>query len=746
MPAGVAVQLLLTMVSGGLIAGLLDVTLTFAERCAIAVVIGLVGSAGLGYMLASASGLSAWTALGGPIALAAVAGIALIGGAGNPLPAWCRSWRATRDAPPWVLLGITGLATVFFILIFRRAMVERDGSLLAGYQTVWSDWSQHATTASSFAAGQNFPPINPLLSGEPLLYPFLPDFHSAMLLALDWGMGPALAWPGAILCVAISVLVISLAHRLSGSFLAGGLALAICVLGGGVGFVGYVQDACAYTVTGRHVAATTVSGDVCSWSSFAQHPLTQAGNVVRGLGPTLAAQPRAYDGLLASDEERPIGKAQQWYTPLMAWWLPQRSFLFGFGTVLSVLLLLHAAERAEGRVWGVYVVAGALAGALPVVHVHSLIVLALVVPWYVLRRRSREWLAFAGVAAALATPRLLQLSAGPKGTDAACNQFPWVEPGWMSQVVTPSLRLSPCGRPLAGIANVLQSGMELVHAAVLPGYWGFWIGNTGVLLPIMVLAGAGWAVHRWAPPPPAGDRVLTSITALFGPDLLRFCLPFLLVFAVANIVVFQSWDWDNTKLFAYWHFGAALLVAGALARWLRRGRGRAVVAALTVISLVLTGSLVMMRLLPWTPPAIAGLVSGPYAMADADQIDLARQIRAATPSNAVILTSGAVNDPALVLAGRTAFLGFQGWLSSYGTDFGTRIADAATMYSGCPAAIQDTACPSLTLLRDYGIQYAEILNDQPVGGLPAPGQEWWAQRFPVVASSRQATVYDVRGR
>ena len=53
------------------------------------------------------------------------------------------------------------------------------------------------------------------------------------------------------------------------------------------------------------------------------------------------------------------------------------------------------------------------------------------------------------------------------------------------------------------------------------------------------------------------------------------------------------------------------------------------------------------------------------------------------PRDAVLLTGGRPNDPLLTIAGRTAVMGYAGWLNSYGTDFGSRPDDIHTMYAGC---------------------------------------------------------------
>src|SRR5207245_2087876 len=109
---------------------------------------------------------------------------------------------------------------------------------------------------------------------------------------------------------------------------------------------------------------------------------------------TVAAQPRPYDSLQVQQGAEPLSNIQ-WYTPLLAWWLPQRPFLFGFAAALSVFLLVVATRGSPARQWPAFVVAGLLCGVLPLVHVHSFIALVLVLPVLALIWRRVEWVALA---------------------------------------------------------------------------------------------------------------------------------------------------------------------------------------------------------------------------------------------------------------------------------------------------------------------------------------------------------------
>jgi hypothetical protein len=722
------------LLAGSAAAGSLPgVPLRFEERVLCGVVLTVLLGTALTFLLTLVVGLSAASALGGSAIFAAAAAAVAWSRRGRALEEWRESWRElTMPANSRHRAGVAamaGLAAVLFGLLFAHSLgTDGAGNLNAGFQTVWADWSQHLTTANSFAVAHNLPPQNPLFSGQDLRYPFLPDFHSATLLVLGASPAIALALPGAVLAVCVTLLIVTLAVRLGAGLGAGGMAAAICFIGGGLGFAGILSDACL-----QH----GFSASQCSWSGFFSHPVDMPAIIagtLRELPGLIAAQPRAYDGLLTPSAGQPLPN-QQWYTPLFAWWLPQRSLLYGFAGALVVLTLVMAAVRSAGRRWGTFAIGGLLLGLMPLIHIHTLIAMAVVLVVLGLCWRRREWLVLVAVTALVAGPRLITLLGGPHGSLQSGNLFPTVEPGWMY--------LGGGGnRPALGAGSLAGAVGGFALALVSPAYWGFWVANTGVALPVCVvvlvaalLSGVRGRVGA------AGRRVV----AIFPSDLLRVCLGLVAVFAVANVVVFQSWDWDNTKLLAYWYLGAALLVGNLVARWWRR-RWRRVAAAAIATTVMLTGVLVLARLLPWTPAADA--VGGPYTVAGVADIRVATAVEQATAPNAVFLTEGRPNDPLLTVAGRTSLLGYYGWLWSYGTDFGTRYNDVRTMLEGCSSTPR-AQCPVFPLLRRYTVDYVEIdsrlTSPGVVDSRTSPG--WWAaQGFPVVARSADITVYDVRGQ
>ena len=723
----------LTLAAGAALAGLVRTHLTLVERALIGVTSGLLVGAGATYGLSLLAGLNTATVLVGP-ALALAGGLAVSLLTVNPRATWHASWVESRDRwaqrIPWFSIAALAGGGAVVVAIFAHTVFSDASGLEAGYPTVWADWSQHLTTAASFASGANIPPVNPLFSGTPLLYPFLPDFHAATLITLGLAPGLALAIPGGVLMVVTGMLVVALGRRLGLTTGAGVIAVLICFIGGGLGFIGVFSDAC----TSHGFTATQ-----CTLQYVVTHPGTGVsivGWTLHDLPGTVVSQHRAYDGL-PSDGGTPPLPNMQWYTPLMAWWLPQRTLLFGFAAAISVLLLVLAGASSHGPSWEPFALAGVLIGLLPIVHVQTLIALCILLFVLLWRRRRREWFALLGVAVALGGIRLAQLALSQHGapvTPYGSNVYPWLEPGWMANAGTAA---DPSGRLTLSIANVVSGAIQAVGMIGTSEWWGFWVANLGIAVPLLAFVVLATAVRL------AGGRFGRVLTGAFPVPLLELTLGALIIFAACNLVVFQSWNWDNTKLLVYWYLVMALLIGALAAHWWRRAWPR-VAAIVLVAPVLLTGALVVLRLLPWTPPQDA--ITGPYTIANTQEQQLASTIDRVTAKGAVFLTFGRPNDPVLVVAGRIGVMGYGGWLWSYGISFESRYKDVQTMYTGCAA--DGATCPVFALLRRYGISYVEIDNRlSDPGAIDAQvGITWWAgQGLPVVGRTDHITIYDVRG-
>ena len=655
----------LVLAIGGLgvaIARRLPSFLSLGERLVCGLVAAVVGLDMLGVLLALVLGLHATVALLVTAAAMAAALGLLIGRL-----AWraslARDWAAgtwwPRSLAERRLLAAIILMAAALAFLFGRAVEVTHGAWLAHYNNTWSDWSFHAAYTTTFVYGQNLPPQNPLFAGTPFRYPFAADFASALLMAGGWSLPAALTWPAwAMATVALAGLLLW-ARRLTGNLGSGMVAVLLTLLGGGLGFWFFLGDAAR-----------------------------------QGLIGALLHAPQSYD-------RYPPPVNIQWYNPILSYYLPQRSFVFGAAILMAVLLLLTAAlgetplfawrqalvalvdtrRRISGQ--GVaFLLAGALAGGLPWFHVHSLVVLGIVtVVWALLWPRP-AWLLFAAAVVVLALPRLAAAIPGDISAPLALH-YPRLQLGW-----------------------VANDGLEGWKLLLLPVVWvWFWFKNTGLFLPLLLVA------------------LLTPFALPLRSRLLL--APFLAVFLVANVVVFQPWDWDNTKVLVFWYLAGGVAV-GAFLIWLaRRWRAGWIVSSLVALTLLASG---VLSLIQWLPP------EGPtFSWFSREDIELADSVRQSTDPHSIFLTGDEVTNPIPDLAGRAVLMSYRGWLWTYGIDYSRREADIAQMFIGAPNA--------LDLLHQYGVNYVLIGPEELSTWHADPG--FFDRSLPLLTKTEHYRVYIV---
>ncbi|HYI62728.1 MAG TPA: hypothetical protein VEW93_13095 [Acidimicrobiales bacterium] len=317
----------------------------------------------------------------------------------------------------------------------------------------------------------------------------------------------------------------------------------------------------------------------------------------------------------------------------------QRSTLLGVVTGLAAGTLLLAARPAWVR--SGFVAAGLLVGTTGISHVHMLFsALALGGLALVVDRRATWWW-FLGPAMAVGLP--LALAIRPP-----TSRLRWL-PGWMAA----------------------QSGQSWP--------W-FWVRNVGLLLPLVLAVALLGGVPR---------------------RLRRLSAPLWLWFVVPNLVAFHPSEWNNTKFFLFWQFGACVVVAALLTRAVRgpirhrhpavRGAA-AVAAAVALVALTSAGALDTLR---------AMQRSSAIPWVDADDVAAAHWLRAtAEPGDTLVY--GASNTSAVAaLSGVPALTGYPGWTDDLGLpDWRERLAATRTILSGS-AGVD-------ALLTRYSVDYVAI--------------------------------------
>ncbi len=390
----------------------------------------------------------------------------------------------------------------------------------------------------------------------------------------------------------------------------------------------------------------------------------------------LAKLPKAYSYLSAPADNL------QFMNLSYSIFIPQRAALMGFPVVMLVLILLLRIQRNEAWRWE-YFLAGVLAGLLPLIHASSFAIAAIACCWIFLitivkkRRIDNKWLLFALPFILLAVPQLIFINEQGRTPD-----FLGLQVGWMSK------------------------------AGDYGDFIRFWINNVGVILILGMLG-----------------------LVLLRREQIAFMLPFLALFAAANLIRFQPWEWDNMKVFLYWFLFNCIAAAyfvkaiyeGASAfpneskyqSQYGRNASRFFGAAVVFLVLFFCTFSGLLTFAYWN-------TSGAMLWSVEDQ-KVAKFISENTMKDAVFLTAGKHNHIAYTLAGRQILAGYDGHLWSHGLDYSEQASDARQIY----------ATADSNLIEKWGIDYVYI-------GPQEVNEEWHANVNAFANSANFEGIYENR--
>ncbi|MFI5283849.1 MAG: hypothetical protein ACHQ0J_12075 [Candidatus Dormibacterales bacterium] len=621
------------------------VKLSLEERVVIGAVLGpmtvTTSSFALSVAVADVTLLTALAGLGSALVVATIACVLARAQLAADASEARRRWLAPLRSPghPWPLAVVTVVCGAWTVHFFHQAYVYTPLGLYAGYVNIWGDWAAHLSFASSFAYGHNFPPEYSIDPGHRLGYPFMADFFAADLVPLGVPLTAALVATSGLLGLAFPGVLYVAAERFARGRAAASIAVFVFLLSGGLGFAYFIGD------------------------------LWHGGLAV------LTHLPREYT------LDRDLN--YQWLNPVLAYLVPQRSTLFGFSLVLIVLMLIWTALR-DGARWRPFVFAGLIAGAMPAFHVHAYGTAVALSAFWALFARRRQWLGFFGPALVIGLPILVWL--WPAANTSVCGTLPdvfgyCIEPGWLSF-------------------------LDWSHSGGLAALWGipwFWIKNTSVLLPLLVVA---HLVRKWIP-----------------SDFARWFAPMWLWFVVPNVILLQPWDWDNTKFFVFWALLGSVMVGGLLAGMMKKGGVLAAVAAVMLLLLGFSGALDLTRASDYSVSA--------NQFIDAGGLNVAAWVRQNTSPTSVFAVADQHNNPIPTLTGRREVIGYSGWLWTYGLpDYVQKGSDLKLILAGAPSAQQ--------LVAEYGVDYVMIGPQEVQEGA---SRAYWDEHATLVYDDGEYAVY-----
>jgi hypothetical protein len=617
----ISALLLLPIAAGGLaLTYLIEKDEPFLWRLAAGTVIGSALYGTLAFVIGCFTGLG----IAAPIAMIATLAPIAVFRDKETLKHFRIDWqRATNkmqggSTAKFIRFAFYAFFFLLFCFFFVQAMYQTPAGIYTGGSQNLGDLAFHLGAIFSFTDGNNLPPINPSFAGAKFSYPFIADVVTAGFVKLGADVQTAIIVQDVAWAFSLLVVLERFVFRLTNDRLVGKLAPWLLFLSGGLGFIWFVGD---YWAQGKDLFEFlkalpkdyTISDDFRWGNSLVVLFITQR-SLLLGMPLTIVILQKLWEWFQREKVEKgEMGKGEKGEkrkSERVA--ETQNAHFFTFS-------LFHLSPFAVGL----------LAGMLPLVHLHSLIVLFIVTTFlfWIDFENWRTWVAFGVGVCMIAVPELVW---SVVGTASNASEFVAWHFGWD-----------------AGETNIL---------------W-FWLKNAGLVVPLIAL---GLYLYFKRPKDSDGGN----------NKLLLFYAPFLFMFIACNIAKFAPWEWDNIKILIYWYVGSLSFIGLALAWAWRQSRYLKAVAALAFIALTFSGALDVWR-------TVSGQIK--YQVFDADSVHIADQIRAQTPPKAMFLNRATYNT-AIALTGRQSLMRYPGHLSSYGIDYAQRESDVKKMYAGGPAA------------------------------------------------------------
>ncbi len=376
--------------------------------------------------------------------------------------------------------------------------------------------------------------------------------------------------------------------------------------------------------------------------------------------------------------------------------VPQRSFTLGFPLALLILIQFWrmTSPGAGNPGWIRMILLGLLMGVFPLIHTHSFLMIHIILLCWLAPRvyecRFKEsrgiifrWGLFYAAMLLPLYPILATYFPNTIGRSLSGSFIQWY-PGWY---VNPKANPPEFYREWYGILK-------------------FWFLNWGVIVPLALL---GWCF--------SSKRQRTAFA------------PFILIFLLANLFLFQPFLWDNTKVAVWASLGFSALVANILwLVWKRSGVFYRGVALAVFLLSIFSGALDLGLLLRKSPKFSSQLYS-------ADDLKMVRYIEEHTGPNDQFLTSDVANNSIINLSGRPIMMAFEGWLWTYGLNYWDVKEDVRKIYRGGEGAEK--------LIDKYKIIY--VAFDDHVRAKWGGDEEYFRRRYSLFYGSRAYNIYRVRG-
>lgn len=561
----------------------------------------------------------------------------------------------TMPKPNKAILVIMGITFLYFIyLLYTHTLLYKDGNYYTG-QATFGDMHMHLGFITSIATQGTFPPEYSILPGHKLSYPFLCDSISSSLYLFGSSLKVAYNVPMYVAILQVMTGFYCFMHSWLKSSAKALIAWILFFWNGGLGFIYFFDlEKFKRIFTDFYFTPTSLGDENIRWAQVIVNML-----------------------------------------------LPQRATLFGWAILFPLLWLLYKALKKQEKSY--FVLAGILAGALPMVHTHSFLALGLICTMWLLYDLKHKL-------------NIPSHSNGLRYSIVLLLAFFTV----YQLLLTANSSLSQYGIVIMGIGLTLLIVyiVYLLSKAVKNKLLFSLLTTWGVFLLLVVLlafpqlfiwtfqqsSGDGfvrshfnWSntgdPYLWFYIKNLGIPALLLLPAWFcsKTDKLQVASPMLLILFIAELTVFQPNVYDNNKLL----FVGALFLCGIVANY---------VVDVTYKLKKRSTILILGILLFFFSTISAFLTMGReyvsrYEVYNSTQIALSEYIESALEPDATILTNNRHTNAVSALTGRNIVCGSSSYLFYHGLDYSQAEQDLQRMYEN-PNATE--------LLEQYQVDYILI--------------------------------------
>lgn len=591
---------------------------------------------------------------------------------------------------------LTGVMVLWIYFLHTHTIpLDETGAMLAG-QCTYGDMNIHLGFITSIANQGTFPPEYSLFPGARLSYPFLSDSISSSIYLMGTSLRFAYILPMLVAFPQVIGGVYLLAMTLFHSRAKALFTYILYFFNGGLGFFYFIN-----------------------WAREREFNLESI-----------------FTGWYTTPTNL-IDHNVRWVNIIVDMLLPQRATLFGYAALFSAIWLLHQAVFAEKKHY--FLPAGIVIGALPMIHTHSFLGIALLsASWlliYLFRAVVPEekhnlpvgWLVFAYFTFMSLVQYLLNkgkiansdlMILGILGISACmiygiCLLIHYIsQKGWKELLQTWGVYLI-CVLVLALPQLFIWTFQQVSHNSFVKGcfnwsnegdfYPWFYLKNMGVTLVLIIAA-------------VCAKRKATS----------HLVLPAFIIWYVLDLITFQPNIYDNNKLLFISYLLLCLVAADygvELYRYIKPFGGAKWLAGCFLFFSVISAVLTMGR------EAVSE-----YQLYGATNVKLAQYVEENTPTDAMFLTQPRHNNEISSLAGRNIVCGSNTFLYFHGFDTTERMEAIRQMY--------ETPNASLHVYEEYDVSYVVVTNWERANY--AVDETALMEMFELVFEEGDAKLYQVK--